>query len=387
VGTYRGANLLYHNQGDGTFSEVLSAAGLDSSNDSSFGMVLEDFDNDGFLDVYVPKFQLEPVVGPSEIFLNNGDGTFRDVTAQCGLTGQLDMGHSTGDLDGDGFPDVYVGTGHPTCLHDDILWLVRPDGGGALDVSDYSQASGLLGVGPTRCHGMALGDYDQDGMVDVYVAYGGPAWSPGTEEPNSLWQAQPNGSRWTALALEGVLSNRTAVGASLKAVTDTGREVWRYLRVGHGFANTNSPIQHFGIGQDQSVERIEITWPSGLTQTLVEPAMAGITEVTETGMRVQGRPQVGQRLDFEFYGPPDKTLVVIAGFSRLDSPARVGAGLLEVGPPYFFIPGLELPASGKLKLPFDLDRDELSGVRAWFQVLVKRGGPAFLTDVVSLEIE
>jgi hypothetical protein len=78
-----------------------------------------------------------------------------------------------------------------------------------------------------------------------------------------------------------VISNRSAVGARSVAITDSGREVHRILRAGNGFANTDSPIQHFGIGQDETIECIVITWPSGVVQTIHDPPMNQVIEVVE----------------------------------------------------------------------------------------------------------
>lgn len=280
VGAHLGANLLYRNNGDGTFTNVAAAAGVEDP-DENFGMVLEDFDNDGWMDIYVPKYYKQNPPGPSQLYRNNGDETFTNVTAGSGMTGQADMGHNTGDLDGDGYPDIYIGTGTPGIPLLDVLFLITPDGAGGLTATDVSTSSGITSIGPTRCHGMAFGDYDGDGFIDVYANNGGVETVPETMEVNALWHNQGNGNRWTALRLEGTLSNRTAVGARCVAFTDAGRQVHRCLRVGKGFANTDSPIQHFGVGPTETVERIEITWPSGTVQTRWYPPMSQITDIIE----------------------------------------------------------------------------------------------------------
>ncbi|MDH3402912.1 MAG: CRTAC1 family protein [Acidobacteriota bacterium] len=280
VGAFVGPNKLYRNNGDGTFTDVAAAAGVEAPHDN-FGLVLEDFDNDGWQDLFVPKYLLEPT-GTSLLYRNNHDGTFSDVTAGSGMTGQTDMGHNTGDLDADGYPDIFIGTGNPAFPDDIRLFLVNPDGEGGFSGLDVSDESGVTANGPVRCHGIALGDYDQDGYVDVYNNNGGPAGLPETSEPNFLWHSQGNGHGWTALRLTGVISNRSGVGARSVAFTSAGREIHRMLRAGNGFASTDSPIQHFGIGPDESIDRIEILWPSGVVQTIVEPPLYQVIDVVET---------------------------------------------------------------------------------------------------------
>lgn len=279
VGNEGGPNRLYRNNRDGTFADVAAFAGVESPRDN-FGLVLEDFDNDGWMDVYVPKYQPYPT-GPSQLFRNNRDGTFTNVTAGSGMTGQTDMGHNTGDLDGDGYPDIFIGTGNPSFADYDVLFLITPDGAGGLLATDVSDSSGITSNGPTRGHGAPFGDYNQDGFIDLFVNNGGVPSLPETIEPSFLWQNQGNDNRWTALRLIGVVSNRTAVGTRSVAVTSSGREVHRYLDVGSGFANTDSPVQHYAIGLEAEVDRIEISWPSGNRQTVLGPPMGRITDVTE----------------------------------------------------------------------------------------------------------
>ncbi len=280
VGSYFGPNRLYRNNGNGTFTDVAQQAGVQTP-DFNFGLVLEDFDNDGWQDLFVPKYLLD-TIGTSELFRNNRDGTFSDVTAGSGMTGQTDMGHNTGDLDADGYPDIFIGTGNPAFPDDSHLFLMTPDGNGGLIGLDYSDESGITSNGPTRCHGIALGDYDQDGSVDAYINNGGPSGLPESFEPNFLWQSQGNANNWTALRLTGVISNRSGVGARSVAITNSGREVHRILRAGNGFANTDSPLQHFGIGQDEIIECIVITWPSGVVQTIHDPPLTQVIDVVET---------------------------------------------------------------------------------------------------------
>jgi hypothetical protein len=232
---------------------------------------------------------------------------------------------------------------------------------------------------------MALGDYDQDGFVDVYVNDGGVF--SGTDQENFLWQNQGNDHRWTALKLTGVLSSRTPAGAHAVATTSAGREVHRTLRVGHGFANTDSDILHFGIGDDPAVERLEIRWPSGLTQWLVPPTMETIQAVTETGLRITGTPQVGETVVLEFYGPPGAAILIVLGLSTLEEGAPIAGGLLEVGPPYWFLPVPGLDENGRAEIPIFLENPGLSGVTVHLQALIRGGGARTLAAMATLAID
>ena len=280
-GNFGTSNVLYRNNQDGTFTNVAAAAGVESPL-RNFGMVLEDFDNDGWMDIFIPKYHYLPEdVNTSELYRNNGDGTFTNVTPGSGMTTQTDMGHNTGDIDGDGYPDIFIGTGHPGFKSNDLLLLITPNGSGGFIANDVSQSSGINANGPTRCHGIALGDYDLDGAIDIYTNNGGPPSQEIFLEENYLWHNQGNANRWTSLRLEGVVSNRSAIGARAIATTTSGREVHRVLRAGNGFGNTSSLIMHFAIGSDKGIENIEITWPSGIVQLITEPPMSQIIDVTE----------------------------------------------------------------------------------------------------------
>ncbi|MFT7541132.1 MAG: hypothetical protein ACI9K5_002099, partial [Gammaproteobacteria bacterium] len=182
VGNRVGRNALYRNQQDGTFLESAFQAGVDSQG-SNFGMVFQDYDNDGLQDIYVPKYQIFPTA-PSPVFLNKGDGTFRDVSSGSGIGAHTDMGHESGDLDADGYPEIMMGTGNPQFAAFDVLYRVVPDGSGGLDITDVSTSSNFNSGGLSRQHGQALGDYDRDGDIDVYCNNGGPDTVQSNQQAN-----------------------------------------------------------------------------------------------------------------------------------------------------------------------------------------------------------
>lgn len=283
VGALDGPNRLYRNNHDGTFTDIAQDIGVDSP-DLNFGLALEDFNNDGHTDVYVPKWQQSPT-GPSEIYLNNGDGTFTDVSHTCGIGGQTDMGHNQADLDLDGYIDIFVGTGAPRFADTDRLYLVVPDESIGIRVVDHTLASGLADLGVTRCHGIVFGDYDRDGDLDIYLNNGGPSFTPknnpDTIQGNSMLRNDGPPMPWMAVTLEGTLSNRDGIGAKLVATTSDGRQLHRIHRSANGFCNTNPAEVWFGPGAGETITAIEIIWPSGIVQHISSPAMSQITHITE----------------------------------------------------------------------------------------------------------
>jgi len=361
-------NRLYHNEGDGTFTEVAGALGVASPNPpGNFGFVFADFSGDGWLDVYVPKYQEEPT-GPSQLFLNQGDGTFANVTLGSGMSGQTDMGHDVGDLDADGFPDIYIGTGAPQATHDDVLFSVTPGGASGLLATDVSVAWGILEAGPTRLHGMAMGDYDLDGDVDVYSCTGGPSILPATNERNQLWQNQGNANGWIALDLVAVRSPRTPVGARILARTPSGKEAHDQVSVGRGFANTPSATQHLGLGSESAVERVQIDWPSGIRQTLLSPPANQRLSVVETGIRLVGTPSPGGTVLLETCGLPANQSLLLYSLSTLSLPLPTHGGILGVGLPFVQVGLFSLDAQGKHALTLPVPDDpELVGATVWLQ--------------------
>ncbi|MDE0895959.1 MAG: CRTAC1 family protein [Planctomycetota bacterium] len=335
---YHKEPVLHENRGNGKFNDIAPSMGL-THIVYNFGCLLEDFNNDGALDILVPKYD-ELFQGlQSRLYMNNGTGTgFQDLTAYADLKPCTAMGHNSGDINGDGYPDLMIGTGAPGYMATDFLYLFRKGDANGPDISNASTTSGLNSFGITRSHGFPIGDYDEDGDVDAYANHGGPQGFPTTAEPNAFWVNQGNDNNWTALRLEGVISNRSGIGAHLIATTNTGREVHRYLRAGHGFGNTNSPIQNFGIGEDDFISQIIIRWPSGLTQTLPMPAMSTLTDIVEAGVAVAGDPDDFGTFSIGIAGEPDSEVdLMIDGqtfaTARLD--AR-GAARVQLQRPLHF---------------------------------------------------
>lgn len=349
VGRGDGPNALFHNQQDGTFVDRAQEAGVANPNDN-FGMVFQDYDNDGLPDIYVAKYQLVPS-GPSPVYLNRGDGTFTNVSPGTGMGAHTDMGHESGDLDGDGYPEILMGTGAPSLVQLDYVYRVTPNGPEALKITDISSGSRFNTAGPSRQHGQALGDYDRDGDIDVYCNNGGPDWMPSTAQSNYFWRNRGTANGWIALELEGIRSNKTGVGTVGRATTATGRDVYRTLQVGRGFTNTPDPAMHFGLGTDGGIQQIELRWPSGIVQVLDELAPLTYSAVVETGMLLDSVPTQGQVFRFELAGPAGQLAEIGLSLGTGNSDLIGVNGPLLLDSNVSLLPALVLDASGEASFP------------------------------------
>jgi hypothetical protein len=276
---------MFRNEGpsaDGRwrFTERAAAAGVTEPL-NSFSAMFFDYDNDGHQDLYVSGFAamaedvaadylgLPTTAERPRLYRNRGDGTFEDVTRAAGLYRVMPaMGLNFGDLDNDGFLDFYVGTGNP-----DLATLVpnrmfRNDGGKRFQDVTTAGDFGHLQKG----HGIAFGDIDDDGDQDVFEQMGGAVT---TDTAHSVLFANPgNGNAWVELTLEGVRSNRSAIGARI-AVTVEGPSGRRLIHhtVGSGGSFGASPLrQHIGLGDARRVVSVEVAWPA----TGPKQAMSGL---------------------------------------------------------------------------------------------------------------
>ena len=273
-----GPNRLYLNGGDGTFEDVATRVGVAEPVGQSFGAFFFDLENDGDLDLFVSSYE----IGPEEIaayffrgetgesrprlYRNRGDGTFEEVGRAFGLVQPLaPMGHNFGDLDNDGFLDIYLGTGWPPyeALMPNIM--LRNDGGRRFQDVTYSGGFGHLQKG----HGVAFADIDDDGDQDVFEQMGGAF--PGDAYPSSLYRNPGHGHGWLTLSLEGDATSRSAFGARVHArVRGPAGPGSVYVTIGAGGSFGGSPLRaELGLGDAQAIESVEIFWPvPGETQRL-----------------------------------------------------------------------------------------------------------------------
>jgi hypothetical protein len=283
-------NLLFRNDGPGpdaaspwSFREVAREAGVVEP-EMSFPTWFFDYNNDGWLDLFVGAWDAARLGQVAALYLNRrstaerprlylnlGDGRFEDVTGKAGLDRVLlAMGANFGDIDNDGFEDVYVGTGATD------LWMLIPnrmfrnDQGRRFQDVTTSGGFGHLQKG----HGISFGDVDEDGDQDVYAVMGG--WYSGDGFPNALFENPGHGNHWITLHLEGVRSNRPAIGARIQVTvrTDSGdREIHRVVGTGGSFGSS-SLQQEIGLGRALSIRSLRIEWPaSGVVQVFRDVPM------------------------------------------------------------------------------------------------------------------
>jgi tetratricopeptide (TPR) repeat protein len=275
VSNLNGDNFLFHNNHNRTFTEVALQAGVQKPW-QSFAAWFFDYDNDGWPDLFVTSYyvsvdeSVRTYLGfprnaeTLKLYRNLGDGTFKDVTAEVGLDKVfMPMGANFGDIDNDGYLDIYLGTGNPSyaSLLPNVL-LRNHDGKYFVDVT-ASSGTGELHKG----HGVAFADIDNDGDEDLLEEVGGAV--PGDAHAFRLFENPGNGNDWINLHLVGVKSNRAAIGARIKVTVENEGPGQRsiYRTVGSGGSFGASPLQqHIGLGKSARIVDLEIWWPASNTR-------------------------------------------------------------------------------------------------------------------------
>jgi hypothetical protein len=330
-------NVLYHNNGDGTFTDVTRAAGLVNLELKSLGVVAADLDGDGWPDLYVASDSTIQA-----LYRNRGDGTFEDVSLQSGTgysqdgRAQSGMGVDAGDYDGDGRFDLFITTfqdDYKTLFHNDgnlrfsdvtyaarigqvafnrLSWgtgfhdldndgwadlfvasgHVYPQVDGArLPQETYAQQNQILrnlgngtfadvtgNGGPglrviRSSRGVAFGDYDNDGRVDAVVVNM-------DDHLTLLHNTTVNANHWLTVRTIGTKSNRDGIGARLR-IRAGGRDQVREVKTSGSYASASDPRVHFGLGGAGRIESLEVKWPSGARQVFVDVPVDRLVVVHE----------------------------------------------------------------------------------------------------------
>jgi hypothetical protein len=325
-----GANRLYRNRGDGTFEEIAAKAGVLGKNKHAKGVAWFDYDNDGYPDLFVNYLDSTP-----QLFHNNRNGTFTDVTKELGIQGpktgfscwafdydndgwldvfstcydrtlddvilgmlekpattpQTDhtrlfrnlagkrfqdvskeagvdkvfstMGSNFADFDNDGYLDFYLSTGEPqfSSLMPNRMFM-------NINGKCFSDITTTSGTGHLqKGHGVACGDWNRDGQVDLFLELGGAV--PGDRYHNVLFQNPGQGNNWLIIKLIGKKTNRAAIGVRIKAVLagNHAQTIHRHVTSGSSFGA--NPLQvHLGLGKAQSISTLEIEWPTSQTKQI-----------------------------------------------------------------------------------------------------------------------
>jgi tetratricopeptide (TPR) repeat protein len=292
VSNLYGGNFLYHNNHNLTFTEVSEKAGVHQPQSQSFATWFFDYDNDGWPDLFVTSYffsadetlrsylGLPRNVETLKLYRNMQNGTFRDVTAEVGLDKiNMPMGANFGDIDNDGFLDIFLATGGPEygALVPKML-LRNSEGKSFLDVT-ASSGMGELHKG----HGVSFADLGNNGLEDILVSIGGA--TPGDAHAFRVFQTTESGNDWITVKLVGVKTNRSAIGARIHVtVEDEGQPARSiYRTVGSGGSFGASPLQqHIGLGKSAKIITLEIWWPaSGTKQTFSDIGTNQFLEIKE----------------------------------------------------------------------------------------------------------
>ena len=276
-------NFLYHNNGDGTFTDVAYRAGVgfDPNGKPRAGMGTDcaDVDGDGLPDIFVTNFSEEL----DALFLNRGGGIFEEVSDKAGFgSSYLPLGFGTKmfDVDNDGDLDILVTNGHvidnvklyqPNLAYAEKDLLYENLGGGRF--RDVSGQSGPALQVDRIGRGLAVADYDNDGNLDVVITSVG-------QRPVLLRNTGARAGNWIMIRAKGKKSNSFGLGATVTIETSEGRQVREINNVA-SYLSSNDVRLHVGLGGAKIIQRIEIRWPSGTRQVLKDVAVNQILVVEE----------------------------------------------------------------------------------------------------------
>lgn len=279
-----GGNIdeMYRNNGDGTYTNVASAAGL-AAPEQSWSSAIGDFNNDGWMDIILGVNSTSD--GNTKVLRNNTDGTFTSVTAGSGYDTVFSTGREyvTQDFDNDGFLDV-LGSGNTIMFGDGNFHFVANPNTYPLSTVDRP-----------------IGDLNNDGFLDI-------------QNGTSVLFNNGNTNKWLNINLQGNLSNRNGIGARIEIYGPWGRQI-RDVQSGTGFQNMSTLTAHFGLGTATQIDQIIVKWPSGVIDALNN------VNANQNLLIVEASSPLGTAdftsSDFSLYPVPAKSLLNIKTNSNL----------------------------------------------------------------------
>ena len=259
-------NFLYRNNGDNTFTNVAPAAGVNIAIDA-MTTTIGDYNNDGWFDIYVTN---TPTEG-NALFKNNGDGTFTNTTEFSGTEFySFAWGTVFLDADNDMDLDMYVSSSMNGAVPSLISAQFYTNNGDERFSTPNAGFSGDNGIS----HANAIGDVDNDGYPEIIV-------SNANDEPVFLWKNQtPQNNNWLKVKLNGVASNKDGIGSRIEISTN-GTQQYRYTLCGEGYISQNSNTEFFGLGTNTLVDYVKVTWLSGTIDYLENVSINQLLEITE----------------------------------------------------------------------------------------------------------
>lgn len=273
----------------------------------SFPVGSFDYNNDGYEDLFICGYSTSnntlayetayefsgntPTAALPKLYRNNGNGTFSDVTAETNMNHSIyGMGFNYGDLDNDGYLDIYFGTGDPN--FESIIpnrMFKNIEGKYFEEVSFEGGFSNIQ-----KGHGISWGDMDNDGDQDIYITMGGA--HEGDIYQNQLLVNPTNQNNWINIKLTGEKSNKKAIGAQVHITTSTGQEIYRTVSNGASFGGNSYDLE-IGLGKAEEIASIEVTWPAtGQKQSFNNVPVNQHIEIIESDSEIKNR--IKNRINF-----------------------------------------------------------------------------------------